>query len=451
MDIGELSQEGYDARDAASTCPSSESSVLWSLQSELARRSAAGDWDALDAISGAIFALSKGKGKGKGGKGGFKGGGKGSAGGKGEFQGNFGKGSYAGGKGGYDYGNDKGGGKGAFEGNCNHCGAYGHRKSQCRKLDQELAARGGKGGGKKGGKGLYHTYLEDGWNSEGAANGAAEQAGAEPEKGQEEHEESEWWVGAAFSLGRESPAGFQAPRKPPAPLHPRSVMHRRKPVETANSFAPLARMEEDADCGSVESSADASPWTAQHACGGFSKCRSSRCTACDFEEELKRHERALQLLTRDEKFVGAVSKEAEPQGKYRVIEAVIDSGAEESVAPPGLFPGAVQPSRMSKAGGKYRAANGARIPNLGQQSVRFCNDAGDRCGIVFQVAEVERPLVSATQLAASGNSVVIDRNGAKIVNDKTGKIMRLERRGGVYVLRMRVKADSAPGFPGQGK
>jgi hypothetical protein len=106
---------------------------------------------------------------------------------------------------------------------------------------------------------------------------------------------------------------------------------------------------------------------------------------------------------------------------------------------------------MSKAGGKYRAANGARIPNLGQQKVPFMNDDGDKCGIVFQVAEVERPLISASQLAASGNSVVIDRSGGKIVNDKNGKVMRLVRRGGVYVLKMRIPVESGPGFPGPGR
>jgi hypothetical protein len=67
------------------------------------------------------------------------------------------------------------------------------------------------------------------------------------------------------------------------------------------------------------------------------------------------------------------------------------------------------------------------------------------------VAEVERPLISATQLAASGNAVVIDNKGARIVNLHTKKAMNLIRRGGVYVLRMRVQMSPAPGFPGPGK
>jgi hypothetical protein len=151
-----------------------------------------------------------------------------------------------------------------------------------------------------------------------------------------------------------------------------------------------------------------------------------------------------------DRFVGAVAKD-EVDKNMRIIEAVVDSGAEESVAPPGCFPGVVGPSRMSRAGGKYRAANGARIPNLGQVKVPFMNEEGDKCGIMFQVAEVERPLISATQLAASGNAVIIDSKGARIMNMKTKKVMKLVKRGGVYVLRMRVRADPAPGFPGPGR
>ncbi len=54
--------------------------------------------------------------------------------------------------------------------------------------------------------------------------------------------------------------------------------------------------------------------------------------------------------------------------EVKVIEAVVDSGAEDSVTPPGVFEGAVVPSLMSKEGRRYRAANGSPIPNLGRPS-----------------------------------------------------------------------------------
>ena len=68
-----------------------------------------------------------------------------------------GHGSALGGKGGGGKGSDgQHAAGGDFSGVCNHCGIWGHRKNQCKRLDAEMTARreAGKGGGKgKGGKG----------------------------------------------------------------------------------------------------------------------------------------------------------------------------------------------------------------------------------------------------------------------------------------------------------
>ena len=148
-----------------------------------------------------------------------------------------------------------------------------------------------------------------------------------------------------------------------------------------------------------------------------------------------------------------VSKQKGQPGKRRLVEAVVDSGAEESVSPPGEFPGQVLPSAMSKTGRHYRAANGTRIPNLGQQDAHFKTEEGHVCGLPFQVADVERPLIAVSQLAAAGNKVTLEDKGGVIVNNKTGKTIALQRRGGVYILRMWVAsgANGASGFLRQGK
>jgi hypothetical protein len=69
MEIGKLA--GDSIKDLESLGPScGESSVLWSLQAELARCSSAGDWDTDYAIAAALYGLSNWKGKGgQGGKG----------------------------------------------------------------------------------------------------------------------------------------------------------------------------------------------------------------------------------------------------------------------------------------------------------------------------------------------------------------------------------------------
>jgi len=135
----------------------------------------------------------------------------------------------------------------------------------------------------------------------------------------------------------------------------------------------------------------------------------------------------------------------------RTVTAVIDSGAEESVAPPGVFPQAVVPSRMSRAGGRYRAANGTKIRNLGQQLVSFTTAEGHSCSMPFQVAEVERPLISVAHLTAAGNRVELNDAGGCIVNRTTGRAIELTKRGRIYTIEMQVAPAAASGFPRPGR
>ncbi len=126
-------------------------------------------------------------------------------------------------------------------------------------------------------------------------------------------------------------------------------------------------------------------------------------------------------------------------GAGQVIEAVVDSGAVHSVTPPGWFPGPTVPSAWSRAGRGYRAANGTAIKNLGQVTVKFATAAGDRCSIPFQVAEVEQPLLSVAHLTSAGNRVELGHASGRVVNLTTGRAIALERRGGVYIMRMYVQ------------
>ena len=96
-----------------------------------------------------------------------------------------------------------------------------------------------------------------------------------------------------------------------------------------------------------------------------------------------------------------------------VIEAAVDSGAEDSVVPPGLLPGELLPSPMSRAGRRYRAADGSPIPDLGQTLAQFGDADGAVCGIPFQVAQVERPLISVSRMAAAGCRVSFEATRAR--------------------------------------
>ena len=150
---------------------------------------------------------------------------------------------------------------------------------------------------------------------------------------------------------------------------------------------------------------------------------------------------ALDLLTGDsEVLLAAVSGDA---SAGQVVEAVVDSGAVDSVTPPSLFPGLVSPSPWSRAGRGYRAANGTKIKNLGQVQVPFGTAEGHKCQIQFQVAEVEQPLLSVAHLTSAGNRVELGHTSGRVVNIKTGRAIALERRGGVYILKMFIP-DAAP-------
>jgi len=143
---------------------------------------------------------------------------------------------------------------------------------------------------------------------------------------------------------------------------------------------------------------------------------------------------ALSLLTDDaEQLLATVAGDARGG---RIVEVVVDSGAVHSVAPPGLFPGATVPSPWSRTGRGYRAANGTNIKNLGQIAVKFCTAEGDRGSIPFQVAEVDQPLLSVAHLASAGNRVELGHASGRVVSLATGRTIALERRGGVYIMKM---------------
>ena len=122
----------------------------------------------------------------------------------------------------------------------------------------------------------------------------------------------------------------------------------------------------------------------------------------------------------------------------RTVRAIIDSGAEDTVTPPNLMGTKVVPSAMSASGQSYRAANGAAIRNYGQTTVEFRDNSRKKCGMHFQVADVEKPLVSVAKLVDGGNSVVFTPAGGYIQSLTTQRRIQLVRDGNVYVLDMQL-------------
>jgi hypothetical protein len=333
--------------------------TLEGMQWTLAEARHAGDWALVDSLQNSIYAMKGSKGKGF-----------------------FGKGKP--GKGGGSPAKGEGAGATQFQGTCNHCGIWGHRRSECRKLTAELGKDGAKGkaggkGGPAGGKGpappIAELGADDGW-----AGDLLNEAIAGATSGFDE-----WDFGAVLNSVTAAPAWSRVGRQR---RQTSAAAVGKRGAETRNSFT------------------------------------------------------ALSLLTdASEELLAAVSSGARGG---RVIEAIVDSGAVHSVTPPGLFPGPTVPSPWSVAGRGYRAANGSAIANLGQVAVRFCTAEGDRCAIPFQVAEVDQPLLSVAHLAAAGNRVELSSTKGRVVNEATGRSIALERRGGVYIMRMYMADGAAP-------
>ena len=76
--------------------------------------------------------------------------------------------------------------------------------------------------------------------------------------------------------------------------------------------------------------------------------------------------------------------------------------------------------------------------------MKFATTEGDRCSIPFQVAEVEQPLLSVAHLTLAGNRVELGHKGGRVVNLTTGRAIALERRGGVYILKMYLADGVSP-------
>ena len=106
----------------------------------------------------------------------------------------------------------------------------------------------------------------------------------------------------------------------------------------------------------------------------------------------------------------------------------VDSGAADHVIPIGWLPSilfAVVQSIGSKAGLHYVAANGQRIPNVGQQLVKFMTIDGTWMEIMFQLAAINKPLVSVSKLISEGYKLVFDNDNSYILHNKSKKIIRM--------------------------
>ena len=129
----------------------------------------------------------------------------------------------------------------------------------------------------------------------------------------------------------------------------------------------------------------------------------------------------------------------------RTIEGTIDSGASNSVAPLEALPGVrVSESPGSRSGQHYISAGNERIPNIGEQLVRFKTKEGHKSSLKWQCAPVTKPLLSVSHICDAGHRVIFEATGGYMVNIKSGRKTAFRRKNNVYVLDMIVEVDEVP-------
>ena len=132
--------------------------------------------------------------------------------------------------------------------------------------------------------------------------------------------------------------------------------------------------------------------------------------------------------------------------EWEEIEMAVDSGASESVVSEDMLTGVETVEGYAKNKGiQYEVADGTLIPKLGEKKFVAVSDAGVARQMKAQVCEVNKALLSVHRVVQAGNRVVFAASGSYVQDETSGETMALTEKGGMYMLKLWVKAQ---GFGG---
>ena len=133
--------------------------------------------------------------------------------------------------------------------------------------------------------------------------------------------------------------------------------------------------------------------------------------------------------------------------EWEEIEMAEDSGASESVVNEEQLIGVeTLEGEAKKRGVQYEVADGALIPNLGEKKHVAVSDTGVSRHMKSQVCDADKALLSVHRCVQAGNTVAFAASGSYIEDAASGEVMPLKEQGGMYMLKLWVKAQ---GFGGQ--
>ena len=128
-------------------------------------------------------------------------------------------------------------------------------------------------------------------------------------------------------------------------------------------------------------------------------------------------------------------------GGWTKVIVIVDSGAADHVGPPGFIPKVqIVESEGSRTGRRYVAANGSKVPNLGEKAVKMMTDEYLQVKVTWQMADVKKPLLSVHKLIAGGQVVILDKRCPRIISPG-GWVTKLRSRNGLFELDLWVKDE----------
>ena len=124
------------------------------------------------------------------------------------------------------------------------------------------------------------------------------------------------------------------------------------------------------------------------------------------------------------------------------IELTADTGACDTVIPRTACPKIpIQSSLQSLRQREYEIADGSTIPNLGERRcLMWTEDATQARHINMQVADVHKAILSLSRCADMGFESRFGRTMGALIDEDSGEVIPLKRKGNLYVLRCWRKA-----------
>ena len=91
--------------------------------------------------------------------------------------------------------------------------------------------------------------------------------------------------------------------------------------------------------------------------------------------------------------------------------------------------------------------NGAKVPNRGEVHLNLeatIEGEVQPLQTIFQVAKITRPLMSVSRICDEDLRCLFDKHKAQVLSADGDVLCEFERRGGLYVGKMRLKCPKAP-------